>query len=294
MTSLRQLKASLRNQLQAKGIAGARQHGRDEEMPFERPWYIWKELDPSTYRLWDQALAQLLGEVPTKGWNLISVEQLTFLVERAPSPAPLPVLELIVRQDKWGMAFARTDPDQALMLALRTFHALGGRLSSTYWVDLPLAFRQTYPALIFSGLADHSLSHAFRTVHQLLYGLDDPKALAVIKDIAGLFPYLVETLGHATVSTALMPAIPTLPVHLATFLTAALDRKHMAGPDPIQLVLGAQIGVWPVHDYNICTHDPALPPGHRVLLRSSQDPRFPVWTEALVDRKKGKLLIFKL
>ena len=160
-----ELKNRLREQLQARGVAGAALHGRTEGLAFDKPLAEWRSGDPEAVRDLGRATVQLVEEVPENGWTADTLEWLAGFIERAPMPEAVEALKKVVRQEKWRTTL--DDGDRAHMLALRALRGLSWKADPNFWLRLPDDFKKRYPALVFGGLADHNLDLAFQNLPTL-------------------------------------------------------------------------------------------------------------------------------
>jgi hypothetical protein len=216
------LKNRLREQLQARGLAGAAPHGRAEGLAFDKPLAEWRSGDRETVRDLSRATVQLVEEVPENGWTADTLEWLAGFIERAPVREAMYALETVVHRKKWLTTV--DDGNRAHMLALRTLRGLSWKADPNFWLGLPDDFKKRYPSLVFGGLADHNLDLAFERLPTLAADTD------AARKISRLFASLVETKGADAVWQRLAAVRSSLQRDVAALFEKWFEVRNFARP----------------------------------------------------------------
>jgi hypothetical protein len=186
-----ELKSWLADRLRMRGPASADIDLRRDEAPYERPLQIWKTAEGNLHHDLLRAILALVEEAATEPWEPDSFDQLVRLIEAGRIGEATSVLETLAHSRR---LLSSEQGAQLHMQALRTLLALGWTGSLEFWLAKRSIVGARWPALIFKGLARHSLEVAFAQLPSLAL---DAKAMRQILD---LFPGLMRdqklTISH--------------------------------------------------------------------------------------------------
>ena len=178
-----ELKEWLSQRMRKTGKGFAEVNFRMDEAPYERPVNWFKSASEQGRADFKQAVKSLVEEATSIPWDPEHFHQLCLLIEASE----------LYEAERWlseALAPGPTAEDarglQIRMLTLRTLLSLGWKGPSPFfWRDQPALLRNSWPGIVFEGIAAHSIDMALDELPKLALRPD------AMRNMTHIFPGLM-------------------------------------------------------------------------------------------------------